>query len=44
LWMRKNSVTMNPVDIGGMKTPMLVKFFRYDGNQFMEMYVSVKEW
>ena len=42
LWLRKNNMTVNPVDIGGVKTPMFVKLFKQGGNQFAEIYVPVE--
>jgi len=43
LWTRKNNRAINPIDIGGNRTPMLVKFFKNCGNQFMQMYLPVRD-
>lgn len=43
LWMRKKNMLVNSVDIGGLKTHTLVKFFKQGANQMMEMYVPVKD-
>ena len=42
LWARKNNVAVDSVDIGEMRTPMLVKFLKQKGNQCMEMYVPIR--
>jgi hypothetical protein len=43
LRIRKNNMKITPADIGGIKAHTLVKFFKQGKNQFMEMYVPVKD-
>ena len=43
LWARKNSKTIRPIDLGGVKTPQLVRFFKQEGAQLMGMYVLITE-
>ena len=41
LWVRKNNLSIITEDIGGIKTSMLIKFYKQGTNQFMEMYVPI---
>jgi len=42
LWIRRNEMSIASADIGGTKTPMLVKFYRQGEKQFMDIYVQIK--
>lgn len=43
LEIRKNNINVTSIDIGGIETHKLIKFYKQGTNYYMEMYVPVKE-
>lgn len=43
LWTRRRQLTITSADMGGIKTPMFVKFFRQEETQYMQMYVTMRD-